>query len=404
MRSQVNGLDGARVLTDLRALADATSDGRGAQRVCWTPVWAAARKRLCEQLAELPVEVHVDAAGNLWATLVGRSSRAVVVGSHLDSVPDGGRLDGALGVYASLAILRRLCGEGEPAATVRLVDWADEEGARFAYSMLGSSAACGVLDIGPLRVARDTDGIPLTEALDSHGVDIERMSESARELRDVAAYLELHIEQGPQLEAAGRALGVVTGVVGIEEWRIRFDPVGPRSDPLAAASGLVLAIRERAIAERGVATVGLLSVLDGGAVELLFDQRHAESPALDRMHRHARAAADRLATAEGSTVAWDTIWTSPPIAFDSGLVRLAGEAAAAVAGPTPRLASGALHDAAVLAAAGIPAAMLFVRSLGGVSHSPEEDTDDEALLLAVSALDMLVDDVLQRVADRSTRQ
>src|SRR3954449_449117 len=191
-------LDPARALADLRALRRLTGDERGAQRVAWTDTWSRARQWLRERVAELPGEVDVatDEAGNLWVTLAGAPGGRddmVVLGSHLDSVPDGGWLDGALGVLGGLEVLRAIAARGTPPVTVALVDWADEEGARFGRSLLGSSLATGALDPTTVRDVRDRDGGTLPDALAAHGVDLETAPRARGRLDRAAAYLELHI-------------------------------------------------------------------------------------------------------------------------------------------------------------------------------------------------------------------
>src|SRR5205085_8103249 len=184
-------------------------DTTGAQRVAWTETWALARKWLDKKLSDLPVEKTCDAAANQWFTLPGESERAVLVGGHIDSVPNGGWLDGALNVVAGVEVLRRLAEEGRPAARVRLVNWADEEGARFGRSLFGSSAAAGSMqDQDELRERRDAEGEALPDVVARHGVDLDRATEARRQLDGAAAYLELHIEQGPVLESLGLPLGV----------------------------------------------------------------------------------------------------------------------------------------------------------------------------------------------------
>lgn len=164
-----------RVVADLRALAEHTGGPEGSRRLAWTPDWLQARAMLRESLTLLPVEVDEDEAGNLWAVLRGDSDDMLVVGSHLDSVPKGGWLDGALGVMSGLELLRSLAAEGVPPITVALVDWADEEGARFSRSLFGSAASVGTLDIDVLRGLTDKDGAKLPDVLAAHGVDIENL-------------------------------------------------------------------------------------------------------------------------------------------------------------------------------------------------------------------------------------
>ena len=210
------------VVAHLRALADRTGGPEGSRRLAWTPEWLAARALLRESLATLPVEVDTDEAGNLWAVLRGERPDMLVVGSHLDSVPKGGWLDGALGVMAGLELLRALAAEGTPPVSVALVDWADEEGARFSRSLFGSAASVGTLDIDVLRGLTDKEGNKLPEILAQHGVDIDKLDGARTRMADVKAYVEVHIEQGPILESIGKGICTVTGTKGIERERLIF--------------------------------------------------------------------------------------------------------------------------------------------------------------------------------------
>src|SRR5215218_3377214 len=205
-------LDPARTVAELKELRELTGDENGAQRVAWTETWERARGWLREKLDELPLEEEIDQAGNQWWTLRGQSERAVLIGGHIDSVPNGGWLDGALNVVAGVEVMRRLAEEGEPEVTVRLVNWADEEGARFGRSLFGSSAGAGSMaDQDELRQRRDAEGTALPDALAEHGVELDRALDARTQLENAAAYLELHIEQGSVLESIDLALGVVLG-------------------------------------------------------------------------------------------------------------------------------------------------------------------------------------------------
>jgi hydantoinase/carbamoylase family amidase len=404
--------DAAQLIGELRALAARTSDEHGAQRVAWTDGWAAARAFLRDRLAELPVRVEVDEAANLWATLDGESERALIVGSHLDSVPDGGWLDGCLGVLAGLEVMRRLASGPRPPLTVRLVDWADEEGARFGHSLFGSSAVAGTLELDEVRALRDRDGIALADALASHGVDLERMAGARRRLDGAAAYVELHIEQGPLLERRGLALGVVTGTNGIERHAVRFTgearhagttPMDARRDALAGAARLALEVRALARDHGALATVGRIDAEPGvptavaEAATVLVDQRHEDAERLAALFGATRDASERIAAEEGLEVEWSPLFRVAPTSFDERLVELASEVVGAAQGEVSRQPSGALHDAAQVAGAGVPTVMLFVRSRGGISHTREEDSDEDDLALALGALDALVAGVLGEV-------
>ncbi len=397
-------LDPTRTLAELRELHSLTGDADGAQRVAFTDTWAQARAWLGEKLAELPVEVEVDEAGNRWATLRGRSERSLVIASHIDSVPNGGWLDGALGVLAGLEVLRRLAEEGERPLTVHLVDWADEEGARFGRSLFGSSAASGTLDVDELRNLRDAGGVGLPEALAEHGIELERVREAGRRLEGVAAYLELHIEQGPVLEGRGLPLGVVLGTFGLERTTVAFrgqaahagsTPMDARRDPVAAAARFLLEVREIARREGGVGTVGRVVTRPGivtaiaGECELTLDQRHLELDPLMAMARGTREAAERIAGEERVELDWQPVWHIDPVPFHPELIDLAEAVVEGLADGSHRLPSGPLHDAAEAARVGIPTVMLFVQSLRGLSHAKEENTRPEHLELAVRALDGL---------------
>jgi len=405
-------LDPGRTVRELRELQALTGDAAGAQRVCWTERWLSAREWLAGKLAALPVETEIDQAGNQWATLPGRSSRALLIGGHLDSVVDGGWLDGCLNVVAGLEVLRRLASAGAPPLTVRLVSWADEEGARFGRSLFGSGAAAGSLVVDELRGLVDADGVALPAALAACGVDLARARDCRPQLANAAAYLELHIEQGPVLERLGLPLGAVVGTFGVARHLVRFagqsahagaTPMDLRRDAFAAAARFALEVREIARRCGGVGTVGRVVTRPGivtavpGLCEVTLDQRHLDARALARMLAAARAAGDAIGAEEGVAVEWEPLWRIDPIHFDAGLVDLCEQAIVEVAGSCHRLPSGPLHDAAEVARAGVPSAMIFVQSLRGLSHTREEDTREEHLRLAVCALDRAVTRTLDRL-------
>jgi hydantoinase/carbamoylase family amidase len=395
-------VDAARAVAGLRELARLTGNDDGAQRVAWTDTWATANDWFRNELAGVDgvSGVEADAAGNLWATAPGDSERFVIVGGHLDSVPNGGWLDGALNVVAGLEVLRALAAEPR-ALTLKLVSWADEEGARFGRSLLGSSACAGSLEPDSVRGLTDRDGVTLPDALREHGVDLDRALEAHQGLEGAAAYLELHIEQGPVLEQLDLPLGAVLGTFGVERHAVRFTgqhahagstPMEVRRDAFLAAARSGLAFREDALAREDVrATTGIVKVSPGivtafnGTCELSLDQRALHPDVLADMLATAQEASRRIADEEGCAVAWERIWQIEPIPFDTHLVDLADEVIAEVAGRSHRLPSGPLHDAAEMARV-LPTVMLFVKSLRGLSHTKEEDTPDEDLELSVRAL------------------
>ena len=395
------------VVTALEELRELTGDADGAQRVAWTDTWETARGFLRSKLEGTGAVEEIDEAGNQWFTLRGASDRALLIGGHMDSVPNGGWLDGCLNVLGGVEVLRRIASEGEPPVTVRLVSWADEEGARFGRSLFGSSAAAGSMaDQDELRALRDRDGIALPDALREHGVELDGALAARSQLENAAAYLELHIEQGPVLESLDLPLGVVLGTFGVERHQITWKghaahagstPMDKRRDALAGAAKLALYIREIAAEVGGgaVCTSGgvvtkpgiVTSVVE--TAEQLLDQRHLDAAQLARMLAMAQEAAERFAREENIEVEWERFWNIEPMLFDEALIELADESIREVAGTSHRLPSGPLHDAAEVSRSGVPTVMVFVQSLRGLSHTKLEDTKREHLELSVQALDAL---------------
>ena len=393
------------VISNLRELAQHTSTADGAQRLAWGPVWRDARQWFNGKLATLGITPEIDAAGNSWATLPGQSDRTVIIGSHLDSVPNGGWLDGALGVMAGFEALR-MFKDHRPPLTLKVVDWADEEGARFSRSLLGSAAASGSLNISEVEGLIDKTGVTLVDALRENGVELTRMHESQKYLKAInaKAYLELHIEQGPVLEAANKSAGVVIGTFGVERHRLRFvgqaahsgsTPIPMRKDAFLAAAESALAFREIAKKHttpqaRVVCTVGTVKVEPGivtavpGVCEISLDQRALDASVLAQMLAEARAASWTIAAANNVSVEWTRIWTIEPRPFDAQLIAMCADAVKEVTGDAPHLPSGPLHDAAEMVPH-MPVVMMFAYSSNGLSHCKEEDTPEPHLEKAIEA-------------------
>ena len=408
-------MDAGRVLDDLRELARLTGGPDGARRVCWTDEWVRAREYLRSCLDELPVQVSVDPAGNLWAELPGRGDADgfVIVGSHIDSVPAGGWLDGALGLFAALGALRAHADGGPPPVGLRLVDWADEEGARFGRSLFGSSACAGTLDVDDVRDLRDRDGDRLEDVVARQGVELDRAHESGERLSGARAYLELHIEQGPVLESRGEPAATVLGTCGVERHVAVFrgqaahagaTPMALRHDSFAAAAQAALAIRDVGLAhEGGVCTVGGATSEPGvvtavaGRTDMLLDQRHLDPGELAAMLGEARAACERAAADQGCEVALEHLWSIPPIPFDDRLIAVAREAVADSGGKDTAIPSGPLHDAAEMARL-VPTVMIFSSSSPPVSHTKEEDTPEADLRVALEAYGRTVTATLELAA------
>jgi allantoate deiminase len=407
-----------RVLTNLRELAARTSTSAGAQRLAWGPIWRDARVWFAGKISELGLRVERDSAGNDWVTLPGASPKTVIVGSHLDSVPNGGWLDGALGMMAALEAMRLRASSPIP-VTLKLVDWADEEGARFGRSLLGSSAASGSLVLDDIRSLQDRQHMPIAEALAENGVTLGSMLDAHRELKaiDARAYLELHIEQGPVLESARKPAAVVQGTFGVERHMLRFTgqaahsgstPIPMRRDAFLAAAATALACREIGLRHSApgagvVCTVGVVDVEPKivtavpGVCEISLDQRALDPVVLAAMLREAREASERCARENNVTVEWRRLWRIEPRPFDPDLLRLCEESVREETGDAPRLPSGPLHDAAEMVPH-MPVVMLFTSSSRGLSHCKEEDTPEPDLRAAIQAYLRLVDKTIAHVA------
>jgi hydantoinase/carbamoylase family amidase len=395
-------LNPKRTVAELKELRALTADENGAQRVAFTETWSRARRWFREKLQALPVEIHSDSAGNVWATLNGKSERSLLIGGHIDSVPNGGWLDGCLNLLAGVEILRRINEQysGKPPVTVRLVDWADEEGARFGKSLFGSSACSGNLDLEEARALIDKDGVRLPDALKNVGLDLDRAKESA------AAYIELHIEQGPVLLDLGLPLGAVLGTFGVERHAITFHgqaahsgstPMNVRKDAFLAAAKMSPEIYRITTVHGGVCTIGSCTTKPGivtSVVEdcrITLDQRHLDAAGLSKLLADAKQASQKFAQEGKVGVDWERIWQIEPVLFDPHLIDLCSEAIEETCGKTHRLPSGPLHDAAEVARAGVPTVMMFVQSLHGISHNKIEDTKEEHLELCVAAFDRLAE-------------
>lgn len=378
-------------------------NGSAVNRFAWTPELLAASEWLVVRLRELGLSAEIDAAGNVvgrWEVEGAEAGTAVLIGSHLDTVPDGGRFDGALGVLSALESIRRLKDEGfQPRRPLWIAAFNDEEGARFGTSMFGSTAFVGD-DLSGLRNRVGVDGVALPAAMREHGFDFDAVP-SANAIAGVGCYLELHIEQGPRMQARSLDTAVVTAIVGIGGYRVTLrgqtnhagtTPMAERRDALTGASRVVLALRDAALAGQDVtANVGRIEVRPGGTnvipgvAVFHLDVRSANTvvfPTLDTLVRDTVAAA---ATAEGLTAEIEVTYEHQPVPMDGDLQELLGREMDAQGLAWDSLSSGAGHDAQVLAQH-VPAGMLFVPSEKGISHAPEEFTSPEQREPGVSVL------------------
>jgi hydantoinase/carbamoylase family amidase len=410
-------VDAERVLADLHELAAASGgEHAGAKRLAWSPDWTVAREWLLDKLGEIAgVSVDRDEAGNLWAELPGDGSAegCVIVGSHIDAVPSGGWLDGALGVTAALEVLRTLAAAAAPPPiAVRLVDWADEEGARFGRSLVGSSAVAGTLDPDDVRGLRDAGGIRLQDAMAAVGVDLDGASAATARLDGAQAYLELHIEQGPVLLDSGRLASAVSGTFGDERYLIAFSgqsahagstPMHLRRDTLAAAATAALEIRAVGIRHGGVTTVGAITsspaviTAIAGESEMMLDLRHLDAEVLAIMLAECLGACKRAGDAFDCTVAPRRVFGATPTPFHPELIVIARAAVdAAGGGDGEPIPSGPLHDATEIGRR-VPTVMLFAQSDPPISHTEVESSPAEALRIAITAYGQTVGETIALV-------
>lgn len=384
----------------------ATPDG-GVDRVAWTPELFDAYEWVAERMRALGLAVEVDAAGNLLGRWETGEGKAVLAGSHLDTVPSGGKLDGALGVVGALHAVAQLQRQGfTPSRPVWIAAFMDEEGPRFGAAFFGSRAFAGE-DVTPLGERVDVAGRTLAEAMREHGHELERVAGACR-IGDVHAYLELHIEQGPVLEAEGIEIGVVTSIVGLRGFRVRLrgqanhagtTPMALRRDAFAGAARIALELRDFARGRENVtANVGEVSVRPGasnvvpGLVELTIDTRTTTPAGIAELERVVAETVERIAREEGLEAELEPTFAVEPLELDAGLVAAVERAAAHEGARSRRLPSGAGHDATVIGRY-VRAAMIFVPSEGGISHSPAERSSPEQLELGVRVLAAAIRDV-----------
>jgi len=400
----VTDINGDRLLADLRTLSTigGQADG-GVDRLAWSEADLAARRWFAERIREAGLEPRVDAALNVFGHVPGSAGPRLLTGSHLDSVPNGGRLDGAYGALAGLEVLRTIVESADPLATrVEVVGFADEEGVRFAIGLIGSLALTGELDLDQLRGGRDWQGVPIRQVIATAGREVDRMLDAQQHLPSIAGFLELHIEQGPRMEADGVDLAVVTGIVGVYREQVRVlgsqnhagtTPFRLRHDAGRAAARAAAGLRElvQGIDPEAVANIGVMqfdpggvNVIPGRAVFTL-EVRHLEESVVFRIVESFNASLEAICSEEGCRVETERLSWVQPARMDREQVELLEVACQELGREPVSMWSGAGHDAAILARK-VPTGMLFVPSIGGVSHSPLESTSDEHLVLGARAL------------------
>ncbi len=374
-------------------------DGRVTRRFATPALWEAG-ETVRGWMEGAGMTVHRDAIGNVRGRLGAADRRTLLIGSHLDTVRDAGRYDGMLGVLVAIGCVERLrdAGRSLPYA-VEVLAFADEEGVRYGTGYLGSSVIAGRFDAADLR-RRDADGVTMADALRACGGDPDRLASARRDPADLIAYYEVHIEQGPVLEAGGVPLGAVDAIAGQSRVRITFTgeaghagtvPMTLRRDALCAAAEFVSAVEAVARDRDGVvATVGELELGNAasnvipGQVALSLDFRHAEDSVRESVGAQLHGRAGAIADARGLLLDWEVLQDTPAVACSTALTQLVAEAVTASGHSLVRLASGAGHDAVMLSTIA-PVAMLFVRCAGGVSHNPAESVTVEDVAAALDA-------------------
>jgi beta-ureidopropionase / N-carbamoyl-L-amino-acid hydrolase len=380
----------------------------GYRRYSWTDADAACRNWFAATAAELGLRTDRDGNGNLFAWWDAGPGKAVLTGSHLDSVPDGGAFDGPLGVVSAFAALGQLRDNGfRPARPIGVAAFTEEEGARFGVACLGSRLLTGAADPAAARMLRDADCISLAEAMRAAGRDPQLIGPDDSLLSGIGAYVELHVEQGSMLDSLGAAVGVADGIWPHGRWRLEFagraDHAGTtrlpdRQDPMLPLAEAVLTARDAAAAHNALATVGKVIAEPGAAnaisarVRAWLDARAPDLETLDRVVGAVSAGAEKAAADHGVGFELARESFTPAVAFDAGLRDRLVAALATAGQRAPVLPTGAGHDAGVLAAR-IPAAMIFVRNPTGVSHSPAETAEAADCAAGVAALAAVLADL-----------
>lgn len=397
-------LEAPTVLQRCEDLARCTEEPGRITRRFATPALARARDLVAGWMREAGLEPRLDAVGNL----IGRreeSGPTLLLGSHLDTVPGGGRYDGALGVIVALAVAERVAQRELPFA-LEVAAFADEEGARFDTAFLGSALLAGCVNSRWLE-RRDRDGVRLADALDAWGGDSSGLDVPPR--RDLLGYLEVHIEQGPVLEEADVAVGVVESIAGQMRASVTFTgtaahagttPMGARRDALTAAAEWIGAVERVGRETAGlVATVGEVEVEPGaanvvpGSAAVSLDVRHADDDTRHAAVQRLRALATAAGAPRGVEVVWAQAHETASVPCDPRLTaRLAGCAGTVTGVEVPRLCSGAGHDAVMLAEV-TPIGMLFVRCAGGISHHPAEAVAEEDVGVGIEVAASLVEEL-----------
>ncbi|MFG2197011.1 allantoate amidohydrolase [Streptomyces sp. NPDC048639] len=396
---------------DLLPIGRHTATG-GYRRYAWTPADADCRAWFRAQAESRGLVHELDRNGNQWAWHGDPDAgNAVVTGSHLDSVPDGGAFDGPLGVVSSFAALDELRARGSaPDRPLAIVNFGDEEGARFGLACVGSRLTAGQLTAEQAHALRDADGVTLAQAMERAGYDPEAIGPDPERLARIGAFVELHVEQGRALDRTGHAVGVASAIWPHGRWRFDFrgeanhagtTRIEDRRDPMLTYAATVLVAREKAARAGALATFGKVGVEPNGVnaiaslVRGWLDSRAADEHTLATVVGEIERAAGERGARDGVEVSVTRESFTPVVEFEHGLRDKLAALLATGGAPVPVLPTGAGHDAGILSAS-VPTAMLFVRNPTGVSHSPAETASEDDCVAGVTALA----DVLEGLACR----
>ncbi len=388
---------------DLRPIGR-DADSGGYRRFAWSGADTDCRAWFQAQATSRGLAYELDRNGNQWAWLGARDHRdvapgeAVVTGSHLDSVPDGGAFDGPLGVVSAFAALDELCRRGaEFAKPVAVVNFGDEEGARFGLACVGSRLAAGRLTVEAAHQLRDGEGTSLLRAMERAGYDPEAIGPDPERLARVGAFVELHVEQGRALDLSGDPVGIASAIWPHGRWRFDFlgeanhagtTRIEDRRDPMLTYANTVLAARKKAALAGALATFGKVSVEPNGVnaipslVRGWLDSRASDQGTLDAVVAEIERAAVERGERDGVGVRMVRESFTPVVEFEHALQDELGRM---LGGARPVLGTGAGHDAGILSGT-VPTAMLFVRNPTGVSHSPAEHATEDDCVAGVHAL------------------
>ncbi|MDQ0158136.1 M20 family metallo-hydrolase [Alkalibacillus salilacus] len=410
-----SGVNSRRVAERLTALAEIgmTEEG-GCRRISFSQEEKQAKNLVKQWMEEDGLNVHIDGSGNVFGRVEGEiDGPAVVSGSHLDSVMHGGHFDGPLGVLSALEVASAWKGAGvKPTVPYEVVVFTDEEGARFNGGLLGSQSVVGELDMEEEVKRVDFNGRPFTDVLADVGLTPDGFRKSKRDLNDVKAFIEVHIEQGKQLEKRNLPVGVVTGIAGPTWLSVTFSgvaghagntPMNDRTDALVAASEFMLNVKDfpGQVSDSGVATVGKLSVDPNGVnvipgeVTLSVDIRDIKLEWKEELSKRIKEYAQQVSDAHGTTVSIQESMNVAPVEVPADMQSQAGEAMREVLGEAPfYLPSGAGHDAMILGRY-VPMGMLFTQSLDGVSHNPAEWSSLSDCVQTIHVLKRFVEKVME---------